>query len=401
MHPFVQNLLPVRANPIGVDFGTETLRLAQVERTDGEFRLIAAASAAVPPAARDSDTARFAFLKQTVRDLLAGGKFHGRRAILSLPASRMFIQHLRLPPDGASRQGALHGSLKLQLKTTRSEILLRHLVAGQTEQDGRKLDEVIAMGAEGAFVDDLLHAAALAKLDVIAMNVEPIALVDCFSHVYRRRVDAGVTSLYIDIGSASTRVIAACGSGMLFARCLGTAGNALNDAVAATLQTSRDAARVLRIQRQLSLAPKTPEARGRIESVQTPAAAAPIAEPDGKHLELHRRIDGACEGSIKLLIADIRQCVRDHEQSFPDRRIDRLIFVGGESRDSLLCARFAAELKLPAQIGDPLVRMGRISSIAADTGIDRREPQPAWAVAIGLSMGPAAAAVEMAVDKVS
>ena len=44
---------------------------------------------------------------------------------------------------------------------------------------------------------------------------------------------------------------------------------------------------------------------------------------------------------------------------------------------------------LAAQVGDPLVRMGRISEIGIESGIDRRQPQPGWAVAIGLSMGPA------------
>jgi hypothetical protein len=36
-----------------------------------------------------------------------------------------------------------------------------------------------------------------------------------------------------------------------------------------------------------------------------------------------------------------------------------------------------------------MVRMSRISDIGVESGIDRRQPQPTWAVAIGLSMGPA------------
>jgi hypothetical protein len=44
---------------------------------------------------------------------------------------------------------------------------------------------------------------------------------------------------------------------------------------------------------------------------------------------------------------------------------------------------------LAAQLGDPLVRMSRVSDVGIESGIDRRQPQPAWAVAIGLSLGPA------------
>jgi hypothetical protein len=52
---------------------------------------------------------------------------------------------------------------------------------------------------------------------------------------------------------------------------------------------------------------------------------------------------------------------------------------------------------LAAQVGDPLVRMGRISEIPIESGLDRRQPQPAWAVAIGLSFGTRKSA-EVAVD---
>lgn len=409
MLPFVHNLLPSRANPIGVDFGTETLRLAQVERIGGEFRLIAAATAPVPGDARDDNSVRFSFLKQTVRDLLTQGHFHGRRSILSLPASRMSIQHLRLPPDDASRHGALHVALHDRLKTNATDVLLRHLVAGQVEENGSEFDEIIAMAAERSFVDEFLHAAALAKLDVIAMNVEPNALVDCFSHVYRRRIDAELTSCYIDIGAAATRVVAARGSHILFARFLSIAGDSLNDAVARELQTTRDAARVLRIKKQLSataevrgrITPAADSAPARIDRGQLPSEIPPTLEPDPKQLELHRKIDEACNPPVEALIAALRQCQHDHERTFPNNRIDRLIFIGGESRDRLLCQRIALALGLPGQVGDPLVRMGRISDIAVESGIDRRTPQPAWAVAIGLSMGPAADAGELTVNQVS
>jgi hypothetical protein len=34
-----------------------------------------------------------------------------------------------------------------------------------------------------------------------------------------------------------------------------------------------------------------------------------------------------------------------------------------------------------------MVRMNRTCQVDPSSGIDRRQPQPAWAVAIGLSMG--------------
>jgi hypothetical protein len=44
-------------------------------------------------------------------------------------------------------------------------------------------------------------------------------------------------------------------------------------------------------------------------------------------------------------------------------------------------------MDLTAQLGDPLCRMSRFSEVNIESGIDRRTPQPAWTVAIGLSLG--------------
>ena len=103
MLSFVQNFFAPKANPIGVDFGSDTLRLAQVQRISDakngadEYKLIAAASADVPSHVRHDPAGRFQFFVETTRDLLAQGNFRGRQAILSLPAASMFIQHFAWP----------------------------------------------------------------------------------------------------------------------------------------------------------------------------------------------------------------------------------------------------------------------------------------------------------------
>src|SRR5262245_15148215 len=91
-----QNCFVPKANPIGVDFGSDCLRMAQVHKVDKEFRLLAAASTDVPAAVRHDPAARWRFFIKTTRDLLAQAKFRGRDAVLALPASSMFIQHLRV-----------------------------------------------------------------------------------------------------------------------------------------------------------------------------------------------------------------------------------------------------------------------------------------------------------------
>ena len=71
MFGFGQSILSPRPNPIGIDFGTDALRMSQVQFDGSDFHLIAAATAPVPPDIRQDIPRRMEFFTQTVSDLLA------------------------------------------------------------------------------------------------------------------------------------------------------------------------------------------------------------------------------------------------------------------------------------------------------------------------------------------
>jgi type IV pilus assembly protein PilM len=445
---FVQNWFAPRANPIGVDFGSDCLRLAQVQfvgsGTIGEHKLFAAASADVPQHIRQNAAARIQFFIETTRELLAQGNFRGREAILALPAASMFIQHLRMSKMSEEEtKKALPWEARGKLPIDPSQALMRHLIAGEVYQDQEQKNEVIVMAAAREFIDGLLAAAAKAKLDVIGMNVEPKALVDCFTHVYRRKSDADVTSCYVDIGCVATRVIIARGQQIFFARTIPVGGDHFSRAVAHEKRMSFEEAKLLRIrlcaatpalddsrQKQLireessngatasepavadssfalleaglrasahgeptsvgvssGTGRKSQGENATVAAATSPSLKAPVA--GSTEIDQSRLVEHACREPLTKLVEELDLCRRYYEATFPSKPVDRLIFVGGEARQRSLCQHVARELGIAAQLGDPLARMGRISDIGIETGIDRRLPQPSWAVALGLSLGPA------------
>lgn len=439
MFAFVQSWLKPSANPIGVDFGTDSLRMAQVEMVNGEFKLIAAASADVPSHIRNEPSARLDFFAETTRELLLSGNFRGRRAVLALPAASMFVQHLRMAHmDDEDLKKALPFEAAGKLPIDPSFAVMRHVVAGEIYQDQESRSEVVLMAASRDLVNQLLATASRAKLDVAGMNVEPKALIDCFSHVYRRKTDVNLTSCFVDIGAAASRAVIARGSHILFARVIPVGGDHFNRAVSTAMKISLDDAKVLRI-KLAHAQPAAPSIR-REGSAELAAKAAPMAEvaaaePDDENNsfallgaglqaahkagastatleervptrleefndqaapapvdsgELESRlVEQACREPLARLVEELVLCRRYYESCFPSKPVDRLVFVGGEARQTWLCQTIAREMMLSAQVGDPLVRMAKTTEIGIESGIDRRQPQPAWAVAIGLSMGPA------------
>jgi type IV pilus assembly protein PilM len=432
MLSFVQSWFSPATSPIGVDFGSDCLRMAQVELIGGEHHLVAAASADVPPHVRNDPAARFAFFGQAVRDLLAQGNFRGRRVILSLPASLMHIQHLRLPKmdDEALKKG-LAWEARGKLPFDPTQAVLRHMVAGEIYHDQEPKYEVILLAARRDLVDLYLAAANKARLTVVGMNVEPKATIDCFSHIYRRQTDVDATTCYVDIGCTASRATIARGGKIQFARVIPIGGEHFSRAVATALRIPLDQARQMRVQ----LADKSEDATLRVSSVQP--AGAPMSPPseaseseslEGTGFALlnagvaaaerreskpvpppatepqsasepcpsvapgdRHRIDDACREPLSRLIEELSLCRRYFESAFHDQPVQRLVFMGGEANQRGLCQQIAKEMGIAAQIGDPLCRMSKHTLPGVEVGIDRRIPQPGWAVAIGLSMGPAEA----------
>src|SRR5262249_28012482 len=99
-----------------------------------------------------------------------------------------------------------------------------------------------------------------------------------------------------------------------------------------------------------------------------------------------KQVEAACRKSLNRLIEELELCRRYYETTFPDKPIQRLIFIGGEARQKTLCQQIARTMGLAAQIGDPLARLKPDDDEIEC--LDRKLQHPNWAVAIGLSMGP-------------
>ena len=421
---FVKNWLGSGANPIGVDFGSDSLKLAQVARVGNEWRLTAAACADVPSNVRHDAAARSDFFVQTVRELLVQGNFAGRRAVLALPSASMFIQHLRLPKmDDDALKKAIPWEARGKLPIDPTQALIRHHVAGDVYQEQEPKSEVIIMAAGRELVNQFLAMASKAKLDVANMEVEPKVIVDCFTHIYRRKGDADQVSCFVDLGCSGTRAVIARGTHILFARSIAVGGDHFTRAVAQALGVNIEQAKIQRIS-LCNLQPAKTQAqekqdmnrsegdasgfavldaamaaakREQRQEAPAPAATESMASPrisamaggEREPLETAQLIEEACREPLNKLIEELDMCRRYYETTFANKPVDRLIFVGGEAKNRTLCQYIAQGLGLAAQVGDPLVRMGRVSEVGIESGIDRRQPQPNWAVAIGLSMGEA------------
>ncbi len=104
-----------------------------------------------------------------------------------------------------------------------------------------------------------------------------------------------------------------------------------------------------------------------------------VGVPVGPSIDLHEPLDAITD--------EVNMCVRYHDALFSGRRLARTIFVGGEARHRALCQHVARVMRVPASVADPMARLARTGSEPV-RNVDLSQPQPGWAVAVGLCLCP-------------
>lgn len=380
---------------IGVDFGVATLKVLQVVAGEPPS-LIAAAALETPLELVGDDAKRLEFQLEALPKLIKQARFVGRRVVCSIPSAQTWCKHLQLPKtDGAPMSDTVATAVSAQLNCDPGALVYRHLeVEGATCPTGKA--EVICMATPKEFVRRVVSGLKASKLEPVGMHSEFIATIRCFEPVNRRTADMAKTTLYLDVGGGGTKIMIAHGPSMVFARTAEVGGRQFDEMI--VRQTKWDlkeahAARLTledlcpsRSRAAAAPAPGSPlpgmallaagmRSGGAEPATATEPAVAPSApQPDLSEL-------------LEMLTDEIQLSLRYHESLFPGRKAERVIFLGGESKSRALCQIIARSLKLPAQLADPLARVARTGSEPC-AGIDLKQVQPGWAVALGLALSP-------------
>ena len=392
--------------PIAIEFGTGSLKVLQVTAGDPPT-LVAAACLQTPDELLGNHNQRLDFQLDGLSRLVRRGGFKGRRAVCAIPAWQTLCKHVSLNRvDGMSVAAQVHDAIGAQFGRDPSTLVYRYVEVPFLAKTNKT--EVIITAVPRDLVERLMKAIAGCRLDPVGMHGEFAAVLKTFDHIHRRLADVAQNTLYLDLGASTTKVMISHGRDLAFARVIEMGGRHLDEVLVRQLKCEIPEARRLRLEAEGSFlpipAPKleakalvavgtgNAEAgvnlalplreRGKLPNVpgfttdvttQPPAPLAPSAADLSEPLE--------------ALTDEVLMCMRYHEGQFPGRRVERAMFVGGEARHRGLCQAIARALRLPAQMADPLARVARTGAEPA-LGVDLKQPQPGWAVALGLCLSP-------------
>ncbi|MEY5032594.1 MAG: pilus assembly protein PilM [Planctomycetota bacterium] len=408
-------------SPILADFGSSGVKLVQT--TVGELPTVSAA-AFVPFSdelrARPIEE-RFEFLARELPEVLRENHFRGSRLVLAPFSQHMLVQHIGVPAAEAERaESVIRLQIAIGLGCDPAALVVRTSEVCETTRDGTAKVEHIAFAMSRDDVMRYVELARRTKLNVVGVHGEISALVHAFDHVNRRAEDENISTMYVDLGYGGTKVAICHGAKLVFAKSISIAGRTIDTRLSEVRRCSLSDARAARLAEGIK--PIRIGSPAPMNAV--PAAAAAATAADGGMAILRaaaakaeadnavtmtasdRRGAGAAPAlgsavpagtasnltnevreTVESLSDELSMCARYHATTFRDRRIDRVVFLGGEARDTGLCQSLASGLRLPAKVGDPMARF--LINGAAPKGLpDAQGTHPGWAVACGLASSP-------------
>ncbi|MEM7624779.1 MAG: pilus assembly protein PilM [Planctomycetota bacterium] len=361
-----------RVSPIGIDFGADSIKLLQIVPGDPP-ELVALGAATVPEEARTDLQTRQAFLEDALPSLLRRHQFKSRRVMLSTPAFQTLVHNL-LIGRGEPKEidGMVDLALRERLGVEPSRMVIRNYPGAEVFRDGSPRQEVITFAAGRDIVMRYVELANRLKLEVVGMHCEADCVLKAFGHLNAARVveDRERPVAFVDLGAATSKIIVARGGRMLLAKTVHAGGDQWTRKLATEQNMGFAEARLARVA----------EASGGGEEGGGAATLSPTAESATSPLD--------CE-TTECLIDELRMTFRHYDQRYPEQPIEKLIFIGGEANRLSTCQQLARAVHVPAQLGDPFARLSRMNAGAAPLGVDLAQPQPGWAVALGLCLNEA------------
>lgn len=206
-----------RCGPIGINIGDDTITMAQLANNGKGLSLIAGGSEGQPSAIipGSADWQRWAI--QAICQLTGQGSFRGKDAVAAMPASELFIDHMRMPrvKEGSGNGNqvceAIAARIKPKVGFDVGEAMIRYLPAEE--------NNVVVIAVQRKIIDRHLAIYEEAGLNIKSMGVWPLALIGSYVSFFgRRRTDVETVVMLVQIDTERTNMVVCRHRNLLFAR---------------------------------------------------------------------------------------------------------------------------------------------------------------------------------------
>jgi len=365
--------------PIGLDVGSDSVKMIQLAINGGHIRVVAAAKVRIDRAANDDPQMRRQFVVSSIRQMLSQAQFRGPDVVCCLPNDSLKITSLRLSEtDADAVRRSLQREAMQRFGFDPEKDSIDYLLAGTVQQGEETKSEYILFATDDLTIRNHIQMLEQAGLRPVGIDAVPCALFRSFSRSLRRQEDKGRTAVFVDVGSRFTTVVFGRQGEINFIKRIPIAGDNFTRQVASKLGISFAEAELL---------------RNKLRSENRAGSGGRAATSDGagqcdagrNRLDASTRqaMVDAISSVAEELAREISLCSRYYTVTFRGKRVERAVFSGGEAYEQVLLNVLRRQLAVEVEVAQPL-RGFDLMSVTFEG--DRRGLLCEWAVAVGLAL---------------
>ena len=341
-----------RCGPIGVDIGSRSVKLVQLEHDQSDVH--EAARWELPPEEGQLPEARDEAVVAALVQARQHRNFRGHDAVFCVRGRDLFVQNIRVPQasgDDLEKIMRIEAASRLPYPADQADI--RYIEAADIRQGETVRREVILVACRHAVVERTIALAERAKLNPLAIDVEPAAVLRSFVRQRRRSDDSQSRAMLVHVGAAASLILIARGDEILFIKYLDVCGKKLDQAVASRLEIGEAEAASLRRH----------NGERRADQIDP---------------EISRSLLESCRPVLEQLAVELSLSMRYYSVTFRDHPLSQIVIGGGEAQPHVV-EWLSERLGLTCEMADPLRPFDRAPS-------GPRSAQ--WDIASGLALRP-------------
>jgi type IV pilus assembly protein PilM len=220
-------LILITAHMVGLDIGTKTIKIVELEKSGTSFSLSASGIVgftgnSVEKIIDDKEMSTFA---QTIKRLHTEARVQSHDIILSIPEQLAFTRAITFPLlTDAEIASAVKWELEQYIPIPAAEAISQHIILERNEKSSPPSVLVLLVAAPRVLVEKYTKLVQMAGLTPVAVETELVALT-------RAIAPPDKTALLMDLGANSTDIAIARNGLLCFSRSIPLAGEAFTRAV--------------------------------------------------------------------------------------------------------------------------------------------------------------------------
>jgi type IV pilus assembly protein PilM len=336
---------------MGLDIGSSAVKLARLQKEAGGYAVTGACIANIAPSGDDINQQRVNTVR-AIRECLAVTGVRSRLAVCGVGGPEVVVRDFKfptLPPEEIEGAVALEASQVCPFNTEDSDIDYQLI----SNEGGGVAGILVA--ATNSLIKRKVQLAREASLDCVLMDVDGLALLNCFSEL--EKTEPGQTIAVLNVGSSYTTLAIMGDNRWPFIRDITYAGDDIVKQIAAENDMSLEAVR---------------------EILFGDSTAAP-------QTKLHDSLEKAC----KKLIVDVTETSRYYKTQEKSAAFEKLFVCGGFALVKGFVGLLSNQLPVKALLWNPFDKIrcdvGRNHQAVLQRNVLAKNG-PAMVVASGLAM---------------